>query len=99
MIAWIETGKNEVTEYTNPIEKKYAKHLERLVVEDGILYRNFYEHTGKVSNKQYCVPEQLKKEVVYRLHNSRTAGHLGIVRTAHEFQTKILLSRFHRVLS
>ena len=98
VIAWIETGKNEITEYTNPIEKKYAKHLERLVVEDGILYRNFYEHTGKVSNKQYCVPEQLKKEVVYRLHNSRTAGHLGIVRTAHEFRQRFYFPGFTEFL-
>ena len=68
-----------------------------MVVEDGILYRNFYEHTGKVSNKQYCVPEQLKKEVVYRLHNSRTAGHLGIVRTAHEFRQRFYRNQIYKM--
>ena len=39
---------------------------DRLVLIENILYRQFFDHTGTV----YCLPKHLRKEVIYRLHNS-----------------------------
>ena len=51
----------------------------------GFLVHQFFNDVGKISHYQKCVPKHLRKEVVYRIHNSPTGGHLGIVRTAKEF--------------
>ena len=60
-------------------------HLNRVVIENDVLYREFYDDTGRVQFKKYCLPKHLWKETIYRLHNSPTAGHLGMQRTLQEF--------------
>ena len=55
-------------------------------MQKGILVRHFFDDVGKISHYQICKPKHLRKEVVYRIHNSPTGGHLGIVRTAKEFR-------------
>ena len=50
--------------------RKYRKQFNRLVVENDILYRLFYDDCGKVKYKQFCSPETLWHEVVFRLHSS-----------------------------
>ena len=37
--------------------RKYRKQFNRLVVENDILYRLFYDDCGKVKYKQFCVPK------------------------------------------
>ena len=66
--------------------RKYRKQFNRLVVENDILYRLFYDDCGKVKYKQFCVPKTLWREVVFRLHNSKTAGDFGILKTVEEFR-------------
>ena len=41
-----------------------------------------------MKNKQFCVPKTLWREVVFRLHNSKTAGHFGIAKTVEEFRKR-----------
>ena len=74
--------------YENSRRKKYAKQFNRLIIEEDVLYRNFYDDTGQVKYKQYCLPKHLWIEVVYRFHNSRTGGHLGMTRTTEEFRKR-----------
>ena len=74
--------------YAPQLLRKYYKHLNRLVIEN-VLYREFYDDTGRVQIKQYCLPKHLWKEIIYRLHNSPTAGHLGIQRTLQEFRKRL----------
>ena len=68
--------------------------MQRLVVEDGILYRLFYDDTEKVLHQQYCVPQHLRKEVLYRIHNSKTAGHKVITTTIQEFRRRFYFPGF-----
>ena len=74
------------------------REFNRLVVENDILYRSFYDDCGKVKYKQFCVPKTLWREVVFRLHISKTAGHFGIAKTAEEFR-KDSISKFYRISS
>ena len=53
----------------------------------GILVRRFSDDVGKISHYQICVPKHLRKKVVYRIQNSPTGGHLGIVRTAKDLDS------------
>ena len=78
--------------------KKYGKQFRRLVLRDSVLYRQFFDHTGRVQYYQYCLPKHLWKEVVYRLHNSRLAGHVGIIKTAEEFRKRFYFPNFTEYL-
>ena len=74
--------------------RKYPKQFHRLVVEIDILYRLFYDDCGKVKYKQFCVPKTLWREVVFRLHNSKTAGRFGIAKTVEEFRKTFCFPNF-----
>ena len=38
--------------------------------------------------RQYVVPEHLREELLYGIHNSKFGGHLGMKATAHEFRNR-----------
>ena len=90
VMTWIDTGCNGDLTYASLELRKYYEHLTRLQMHKGILVRQFFDDVGKISHYQICVSKHLRKGVVYRIHNSPTGGHLGIVRTAKEFR-----QRFH----
>ena len=74
--------------------RKYRKQFNRLVAENDILYRLFYDDCGKVKDKQFCVPKTLWREVVFGLHNSKTAGHFGIAKTVEDFRKRFFFPNF-----
>ena len=98
VIRWIEQGCSDDLTYASFDLKKYHKHIARLQVKDGILIRQFFDDVGKVLHHQVCVPKHLRKEVIYRIHNSPTGGHLGIVRTAKEFRKRFYFPGFTEFL-
>ena len=65
VVNWIQQ-KNQQPDlkYASSNLKKYYKHLNRLILEGNVLYRNFYDDTGKVLHKQLCVPKHLWKETI-----------------------------------
>ena len=95
VISWIQQNNQQPDlKYATTNLKKYQKHLNRLILEGNVLYRNFYDDTGNVLHKQFCVPKHLWKETIYRLHNSQTAGHLGIKATIQEFRKRFYYPGF-----
>ena len=96
---WITIGSPIEPTY-RPFElQKYAKQLSRLVIENDVLYRNFYDDSGKVKYRQFCVPKHLRQELIYRIHNSPTAGHQGIVKTIEEFRKRFYFPGFTEYIS
>ena len=91
---------NEIPDltYANSRLKKYAKQFNRLVIEDEVLLRNFYDDTGKIKHKQFCVPKHLWNETIYRVHNSMTGGHIGMTRTTEEFRKRFYFPGFSEFL-
>ena len=57
--------------------RKYREQYNRLVVEGDFFYRLFYDDCAKIRYKQFCVLKHLWQEMVYRVHNAKTAGHFG----------------------
>ena len=98
VVKWKEENNVEDLTYASNELKKYRKQFRRLVLRDSILYRQFFDHTGRVQYHQYCLPKHLWKEVVYRLHNSRLTGHLGIVKTVEEFRKRFYFPNFTEYL-
>ena len=98
VMEWIENGCTDDLTYASFELKKYYKHLMRLHIQKGILVRQFFDDIGTISHPQVCVPKHLRKQVIYRIHNSPTGGHLGIVRTAKEFRKRFYFPGFSEYL-
>ena len=86
VLRWKEANTVPFLRYAHTTLRKYAKHFTLFVVKHGVLYRQFFDAVGAVQVDQFCVPKHLWQEIFYRLHNSATAGHLGIIKTIHEFR-------------
>ena len=98
VIEWKKRGSPDESPNLPIALRKYRKQFNRLTVENDILYRLFFDDCGKVKHKQYCVPKQLWREVVYRLHNSKTAGHFGTTKTIEEFRKRFYFPNFTEFL-
>ena len=84
---WLETNSTPSANiYSTGKEQKYLKQFRRLFIENGLLYRRYFAHDGTILYKQLCVPKTILKEIMYRIHNSPTGGHLGFTRTTEEFR-------------
>ena len=79
--------------------RAYIKHLPRLVLVNGVIYRKYFDHTGKETQKQFCVPKELRKELIYRCHNSSFSSHNGITKTVQEFRKRFYFPQYHETLS
>ena len=67
VINWIQQNNQQPDlKYATTNLKKYHKHLNRFILEGNVLYRNFYDDTGRVLHKQFCVPKHLWR--LYRLY-------------------------------
>ena len=98
VVSWKNRG-NPVESPILPLAlRKYRKQFPHLVVENDSLYRLFYDDCGKVKYKQFCVPKTLRREVVFRLHKSKTAGHFCIAKTVAEFRKRFCFLNFTEFL-
>ena len=95
VISWQTRERVEDLTYASFQLKKYGKQFNRLVLQNRVLFRKFFDDTGKIKTLQFCLPKHLWREVVYRLHNSKLAGHVG--KNSARVQKKILLSWLHRI--
>ena len=95
---WLHIGQPTHLDYLSFTLKKYLKQINRLAIINGVLVRNFYNDTGKIEFRQICLPKHLHKEIVYWLHNSPTAGHLGILKTVQEFRKRFYFPGFTEFL-
>ena len=99
VLHWMDTHPFEPSPYLSSELRKYLKQFNRSEIHQGVLYRKFSDDTGKVVNRQYVVPAHLRAEILYRIYNSKTAGHLGITKTAHIFRQKFYFPNFVEFLT
>ena len=94
VLQWLKSNKRPNVEYSSYDLQKYHKQFGRLIVDNGLLCRKFFDHTGKNYIKQFVVPKQLQTELIYRIHNSKMKGHIGIQKTIREFRRKYYFPGF-----
>ena len=94
VVSWKNRGNPDESPNLPLALRKYRKQFNRLVVENDVLYRLVYDDCGKVKYNQFCVPKTLWREVVFRLHNSKTAGHFGIAKAVEEFRKRFSFPNF-----
>ena len=69
----------------------YSRNKKRIIFQDDILCRQYYNDTGEVSHLQVLLPGQLLKVLLQSLHG--TAGkHLGISKMMQEIRQKFYFS-------
>ena len=68
--------------------QKLHKNRKRLQVVNGVLYRQFFDHTGLESHKQLVVPEDCILKIVRTLHNSPVQGHPGLKKMLFELRKR-----------
>ena len=98
VISWKTQERVEDLTYASFQLKKYGEQFNRLVLQNGVLFRKFFDDTGKIKTLQFCLPKHLWREVVYRLHNSKLAGHVGIAKTVQEFRKRFYFPGFTEYL-
>ena len=68
--------------------QKLHKNRKRLQVVNGVLYRQFFDHTGLESHKQLVVPEDCILKIIRTLHNSPVQGHPGLKKMFYELRKR-----------
>ena len=99
VMQWKDRGSPDMSPNLPIALRKFRKQFPRLIIQDKVLYRLFYDDQGKVQHKQFCVPKSLWREVIYRLHNSPTAGHMGINKTVEVFRKRFYFPNFTEYLT
>ena len=94
VIVWLSKNEMDNSRYLSFELRKYRKPFRRLIVWNQILYRKFFDDTGEISVYLFCVPNHLRKEILYRLHNSKLSGPIGITRTVAEFRDRFYFPGF-----
>ena len=61
--------------------KVYCAQWQSLRLYNGVLYRLWETPSGDAIVKQLILPKSLRSEVLQQLHNTQTAGHLGVAKT------------------
>ena len=78
---------DEVLVVTNSRYKNYKANEDRIIPEDGLLYRKFFGETGSVKYYQILIPKQLVEEVLRSLHGE-FGRHPGISKTIIAYREK-----------
>lgn len=68
-------------ELRSPTARHYWVIWDNLEIVDGILYKVFKCSDGRADSMQIIVPQEVKRDVLFQMHDSITAGHMGVKKT------------------
>ena len=68
--------------------QKLVKNKKRLEVVNNVLYRSFFDGTGKIKCEQIVVPPETIHQIVQSLHNEPLQGHLGSSKMLHQLRKR-----------
>ena len=69
--------------------KTYWAQWDRLALRDGVLYRRWESEAGEEIRWQLLVPRCMRQELLSQLHDGKTAGHLGVIKTVGRVKEKL----------
>ena len=78
--------------------KLYKGNEERIILEDGLLFRKYYEETGSVKYYQILIPKQPVNEVLRNLHGE-FGKQPGITKTMIAYREKYYYPNMARLIS
>ena len=71
---------------------KYLTQEDRIIIKDGLLYRQYFGDNGKVKYLQVLLPQQLVDEFIQH-HHGKYGKHPGIAKTIHQCCEKYYFPR------
>ena len=71
----------------NPRAAKYLTQEDRIIIKDGLLYRQYFGDNGKVKYLQVLLPQQLVDEFIQH-HHGKYGKHPGIAKTIQQCREK-----------
>ena len=71
----------------DPRAAKYLTQDDRIIIKDGLLYRQYFGDTGKVKYLQVLLPQQLVDEFI-QYHHGKFGKHPGIAKTIQQCREK-----------
>jgi len=80
--SWLRDGKlpvdsNELTRY-DPITKSLHAQWERFKLNEGVLYRKYWENHKDAESWQLVPPFKYRTEIINTAHSSVTGSHMGV---------------------
>ena len=78
-----ETLPNHVN-FESQFFQKLVKNKKRLEVVNNVLYRYFFDGTGKIKCKQIVTPPETIRKIIQSLHDDPLQGHPGCNKMLHE---------------
>ena len=85
ILKWLQEGNGrpawaEIAPLS-PSIKAYWAQWENLCLRDGVVYRRWESEDGDRVTFKLVLPGNMRREVMVHLHDSQTAGHLGVKKT------------------
>ena len=71
----------------SPAVRHYWLMWDSLKLRSDVLFRTFTKANGIDTYEQLVLPRSLKQDVLYQMHNSVTAGHMGVKKTKEKILT------------
>ena len=71
----------DVVSDQSPAVKSLFNEWERLVIEDGVLFRKWTSIGSAANRKQVVLPQKYRREFIRLAHSGATGGHLGKTKT------------------
>ena len=65
----------------SPATRHYWSIWDSLELQDGLLFKRFHKRDGSGSYLQFLVPRDLKREIMFQMHDTLLSGHLGTKKT------------------
>ena len=93
IVSWLSSGnksKGSIAASSSPETRHYLQCWDALVFKNGILMRKFQKKDGSGEFHQLVVPQCLRKDILFQMHNSLLSGHLGQKKTKEK-----LLQRYY----
>ena len=84
---------DEVFIMTDSGHKNYKANEDRIILEDGLLFRKHFGETGSVKYYQILILQQLVKEVLRSLHGE-LGKHPGVYKTIIAYREKIIFQKW-----
>ena len=81
-IQWVESKTRppwSVVDGQAPMLRALWRQYESLTIENGVLYRNFYDTSGEIMHKQFVLPHEFRVSFLELIHND-VAGHLKMAK-------------------
>ena len=75
--------------------KIYWAQWDSLKLCDGVVYRVWETPAGDKAVWQLVLPKKLRPKVLYQLHNTAAAGHLGVAKTLGRVRERFYWIRYH----